>query len=77
METQLLISNIYAIARHLNNDIGSHQLSITPKRDRWHVLLKLSSDKTEHVASEGGSLNEALLKVLEEMVNKAFPTITE
>lgn len=73
METQLIIANIYAAARHLNRDHGAHQLSITPRRDRWHVALVT----TTPVTHEGGTLNEALLGLLTALLLRAFPSDME
>jgi hypothetical protein len=69
METQLIIGNIYATARHMHRG-ESIQLTITPKRDRWQVRLGTLNELYE---GDGGSLNEALLTVLTTLTDKAFP----
>ena len=76
METQLIIANIYALIRHVYAvQEFMHEVSITPRRDRWHVLvmIKRSAEKPHVFRAEGGNLNEALLTMLTRLMTAAFP----
>ena len=90
METQLIISNIYALAKVVHGSLPV-QLSITPKRDRWFIAFSVAATMVGPATKENGglystvtdykhdatTLNEALLHVLGDITAEAMRKILD